>query len=291
MGSNPLALERLISAGVKSPSGPTSQRTFAGARPWEARNWASTALSDLAPGLQARDQLEVVPLRRLHERRGGRHRPDLRAARDCRTASRPRAPRSAICRSSCPSGRRRGASGCARSRAGRSRTRRSRSPSCTMESMAPPSGSAWPSVIRQGRGLAFCANRTLRRAPLLSASAELADPFRSPAVERDHRVAGLRPVHRDKVMGFRLGERDLRRVGHGRQAVRAKVGHPLNQEIGAKARVNGGSRPTGDLPRGLPCGRIRLRSSPGWRNWQTQQTQNLPPKGVWVRSPPWAPFH
>lgn len=30
--------------------------------------------------------------------------------------------------------------------------------------------------------------------------------------------------------------------------------------------------------------------APGWRNWQTQQTQNLPTKVVWVRPPPRAPF-
>jgi hypothetical protein len=31
-------------------------------------------------------------------------------------------------------------------------------------------------------------------------------------------------------------------------------------------------------------------STPGWRNWQTQQTQNLPTKVLWVRPPPRAPL-
>jgi hypothetical protein len=70
--------------------------------------------------------------------------------------------------------------------------------------------------------------------------------------------------------------------------MRSKVGHSP-REIAARSPVNGaGSRMTADLPPGAPLIEITTLA-PGWRNWQTQQTQNLPPKGVWVRSPPWAP--
>jgi hypothetical protein len=42
----------------------------------------------------------------------------------------------------------------------------------------------------------------------------------------------------------------------------------------------------------VPCGRATLiADSPEWRNWQTQQTQNLPKLCfVWVRLPPPGPF-
>ena len=47
---------------------------------------------------------------------------------------------------------------------------------------------------------------------------------------------------------------------------------------------------TDDLPPERPFAIGFGVSSPGWRNWQTQQTQNLPTKVVGVRSPPWAPL-
>jgi hypothetical protein len=139
-----------------------------------------------------------------------------------------------------------------------------------------------------GQGLGLLRERTLRRAARLSASASSqihSEPLPSKATTVS---PGFRPVDRDQVVGLVLGKRDLGGIRDGRQAVRSEVGHP-QEEIGAAGPVNGGRLgPTEDLPPGAGSNRIRV-PAPGWRNWQTQQTQNLPTKVVWVRSPPWAP--
>jgi tetratricopeptide (TPR) repeat protein len=96
---------RLSSAGVKSPSGPTSQSTFFGARPWRGVKGGEHALQRLRAGLEAGDELQVVAAACFHEGRRLLHGQRSPAGTDCRTAWRPRARRSAIFRFSCRSGR------------------------------------------------------------------------------------------------------------------------------------------------------------------------------------------
>src|ERR1035438_5693275 len=51
-----------------------------------------------------------------------------------------------------------------------------------------------------------------------------------------------------------------------------------------KTRYGEGNFP--GLPREIDSRGMAASSTPGWRNWQTQQTQNLPSKEMWVRPPP-----
>src|SRR5476651_2124590 len=108
----------------------------------------------------------------------------------------------------------------------------------TMESMAPPRGSAWPSVIFHGIGFAFWAKRTLSFAARLSASASSqihSEPLPSNATTVAPAVALLTAIRwwdSSCERTISLGSET-----EGRQWTR-KSGIEVRQ-IGAERRVNG----------------------------------------------------